>query len=104
MTWRGCVATQPDLLDAECCRRPDDRADVERLPDGVQQQAEPSLGAPAPVAVEPLHLGRAELPRAHRRTSSTRYPARAANRDVSQPFSSSQRCSESEPRLRWTTR
>ena len=37
-------------------------------------------------------------------TFSTRYPARAANRSAAQPASVSQRCSESEPRLRCTTR
>ena len=39
----------------------DDRADVEGLAHRVEQQREPAFGAPAPVAVQPLHVGRAQL-------------------------------------------
>jgi hypothetical protein len=37
----GCgAAAEPDVLDTKRGRRSEDRADVERLPDTVQQQAE----------------------------------------------------------------
>ena len=64
----GRVAAQPHVLGAERGGRADDRADVERLGHRVEQQREPRVAGPPPVAVEPLDVGRAQLPgRARRR-------------------------------------
>ena len=65
-------------------RGPDDRPEVERLADRLEQQGQAGLRGPAPGPVQPLDLGRAELP-AHAVTFSTRYPDLAAARSAGQP-------------------
>jgi tetratricopeptide (TPR) repeat protein len=62
MAQRGRAAAQPQVLRAEGGRRADDRAHVERLGHRVEQQRQAPLAGPAPLAVEPLDLGGAQLP------------------------------------------
>ena len=77
----GRVAAQPQLLDPERGGRADDRAHVKRLGHRVEQQGQAGVAGPAPLAVEPLDLGGAQLPgcarpggpgRAHGRVTSAR--------------------------------
>ena len=119
------VAAQPHVLHPERGGGANDRPHVEGLAHRVEQQADPCLRGLAPGPIKPLDLGLAELtghgftaPRlpAPRRvpvggppgpvlvTFRTRYPDLAAARSAIQPESASHRCSESEPRLRCTTR
>src|SRR4051812_21778080 len=66
-----CRAAAPHGLDAVGGGRAQDRADVVRALHTVEHQRQPRVGAPAPLAVEPLQTGRVE--RLHvRLTSSTR--------------------------------
>ena len=59
---RGAVAAQPDLVDAERGRGPDDRPDVERLADRLEQQGQPGPGGPPPGPVQPLDVRRTQRP------------------------------------------
>src|SRR5260221_12183896 len=119
LRWCG-VAAQPDPLDPERGGRPDDRADVERLADRVEQQPDPGLGQLAPGPVQALDVRGAQRPgysgpgpgghpptplaRPPPATLSTRYPARAAMRSAGQPEYPSHRCTRLEPSKRWTQR
>ncbi len=60
--WGRAVASEPEVLDAEHGGAADDRAHVERLGDRFDEQAEAGAGAAAPVAVEALDVGGAQLP------------------------------------------
>ncbi len=57
MLRRRAVAAEPDLLDPERCCGPDDRSEIERLADRVEQEREPGPGEPPPPTGHLLDLG-----------------------------------------------
>ena len=79
---RGALA-QPHVVDAVRGGGPIDRAHVERSLHAVEDQPQPGRDVPTPVAVQPLQLGRRQLPRSVSHVGSPAGGRPVATRGVS---------------------